>query len=613
MAKTSRIQKRGVRMGVSMAVLLLLVISATCTYRTNLEMQLDGDWMFRTDPLNKGQEERWFLSGIPRIGWTAVKIPDFTNRYDTEERRGVAWYAKNFVLHTRSDSMSIVFNGVDNVAQVWLNGRMAGTVGGYCDAFALDATLGLKEGENEIVVRVADPNGRGGIYGPVSLVPSNRVNEALRTASAGRVARRSADWVRDAVIYSVYLRAFSNEASFKSLEERLPEIKNLGITVLWLLPIHPIGDANRKGTLGSPYAVRDYYAVNAEYGTMEDLRSLVAAVHRHGMKIILDLVINHTAWDSQLLFEYPEWFVTDESGAILSPTAEWTDVAGLNLNHHELRKYLIAMMEFWVKDVGVDGFRCDVAQRVPMDFWKIARTQLDRIKPVLMVAEGSLPQYHLDAFDVTYAWNTCEVLEKLLTGSAVPAVLHESLRLERLRYPEESLRLRFYTNHDKNAWDQPAVTKFGREASKLMAALVYTLPGIPLIYNGEEVGNTERLDLFEKASIDWTDRFRFRALFEELGSMRKNYEVFRRGKYEPVENSNAGRVLSFARVGDAEVAVIVANVSHDPVSVSVRMKRFSVKEWKVIYGGREQMIDGAESMKLPGYGWKIFIGTRTKG
>jgi glycosidase len=200
--------------------------------------------------------------------------------------------------------------------------------------------------------------------------PSFSQSSRTYPATGGKPSlRQSADWVRNAVIYEVYLRSFSREGTFRGLEKRLPELKDLGVTVIWLMPIHPVGELKRKGHLGSPYAVRDYYAVNPEFGTLEDFRSLVRSVHNTGMHIIIDLVINHTAWDNPLITEHPDWYTHDEKREIVSPNKDWTDVADLDYSRQGLRDYMTGMMVYWVRDIGIDGYRCDVAELLPTDFW----------------------------------------------------------------------------------------------------------------------------------------------------------------------------------------------------------------------------------------------------
>ena len=287
-------------------------------------------------------------------------------------------------------------------------------------------------------------------------------------------ARASANWVKHAVIYEVYLRSFSKEGTLKALEGRIPELKQLGVTVLWVMPIHPTGIINRKGSLGSPYSVRDYYAVNPEFGTLDDVKSLVHTVHQQGLKMIIDLVANHTAWDNPMLMKHPEWYTHNASGKIIPPNPDWTDVADLNYDNPELRTYMIAMMKYWVQDIGIDGFRCDVAELVPTDFWETAEKELESIKPVLMLSEGSLPEHHLKAFDITYSWNVYDVFDKVLGGSTPATIFHDLLKTESHQFPKGSLRMRFNTNHDKNAYDGSAVEKFSPQGAKATAVLSFT-------------------------------------------------------------------------------------------------------------------------------------------
>ena len=371
------------------------------------------------------------------------------------------------------------------------------------------------------MVLVKDNSGGGGIYKSVTMTETSRLEDLLKSQYFGKPALRSADWAKDAVIYSVYLRSFSPEGTFAALEKRLPELKDLGATVLWLLPVHPGGVKNRKGSLGSPYSIQDYYAVNPEFGTMGDFRRLVAAVHKNGMKLIIDLVANHTSWDSKLIKEHPDWFVRDISGKIVAPNPDWTDVAHLDYSRPELRKYMIDMMCWWVREVGIDGYRCDVAELVPTSFWNEARWRLNRIKPVMMLSEGTIPEHHMSAFDITYAWNIYDQLLPILSGKRPATTLDQLLRNEYLQFPTGALRLRFATNHDKNAWDAPAILKFGPAGLKAATVLVNTLPGVPLIYTGEEVANDRRLSLFEKVEVDWQRP-------KEMGKLNKRCSGFAR-------------------------------------------------------------------------------------
>lgn len=372
-------------------------------------------------------------------------------------------------------------------------------------------------------------------------------------------ARHSEDWVRRGIIYEVYTRSFSPAGNFTGVEKRLPELKKLGITILWIMPIHPVGVLHRKGTLGSQYSVQDYYAINPEFGTLDDFQRLVNSAHKLGFHLIIDLVANHTAWDSKLIKEHPEWFKKNSAGNIESPNPDWTDVAALNYAQPGLRRYMIEMMKYWVRDIGVDGFRCDVAELVPTDFWEDARAALDSIKPVMMLAEGAYPPHHLKAFDASYGWNTYQVLAPIIQGKKSALALDTVLDIERSAYPHGSLRMRFSSNHDENAWDASDVKKFGIKGAKLAAAVVNTLPGIPLLYNGQEVGNSKKLKLFEKISIDWKGGSEFRKLYAKLFNLRKNEPAFSDGEMLQLSTSNSQHVYAFARISGTNKFIVVLN------------------------------------------------------
>jgi len=397
-----------------------------------------------------------------------------------------------------------------------------------------------------------------------------QISDSLRTRNlSARCARHSEDWVRRGIIYEVNTRSFSNAGNFAGVEQRLPELKKLGATILWIMPIHPVGVLNRKGPLGSQYAVQDYYAVNPEFGTIDDFQRLLNSAHKLGFHLIIDLVANHTAWDSKLIKEHPDWFTKDSAGKIVSPNPDWTDVADLNYSQPGLRRYMIEMMKYWVRDVGVDGFRCDVAELVPLDFWEDARAALDSIKPVMMLAEGAYPPHHLKAFDASYGWNTYGILAPIIKGKKSVLALDTVLSIEKGAYPEGSLRMRFSSNHDENAWDAPDVKKFGIKGAKLAAIIVNTLPGIPLLYNGQEVGSSKKLKLFEKIPIDWKGGSEFRKLYTALFELRKIEPAFSDGAMIRIPTSNPRRVYAFARVADASKFLVVLNVGAKAFSGSI--------------------------------------------
>lgn len=578
----------------STIVLMMVMTSSLRSEQTDIKLVLDGEWLFRVDSDRIGVTEQWYEHAADRSAWQRVHVPRFWEGYPgLATYDGWGWFARTFHVARVREPMSLHFAGVDDDAIVWVNGIEVGSHEGYSEPFALDVSQALTAGENLVVVLVKDYAGGGGIYKPVTLIEIGKLDELLKSPFYGTPARQSADWVKDACIYSVYLRSFSKEGNFRGLERRLPELKELGVTVVWLLPIHPVGKKNRKGKLGSPYSVQDYYAVNPEFGTLEDFKRLLAAVHASGMKLIIDLVANHTSWDSKLIREHPEWFTKDEHGNIVSPNSDWTDVADLDYSQPALRRYMIEMMKWWVNDVGIDGFRCDVAELVPTDFWEEARRELDMIKPVMMLSEGSLPEHHAYAFDLTYSWNVYDALEVLLKGKRPVALLDQILNIERLQFPEGSLRMRFASNHDKNAWDEPAVIKFGHEGLKLAAVLVNTLPGVPMVYTGDEAANDRRLKLFEKVEADWSKGRDVTDVYKRLFHLRKENKALSRGEMIRLDTKAASNVYAFARVAEDDVVIVVLNFGSEPQFTSVHvplknvLRAYSIAVARDVFDGQE--------------------------
>lgn len=579
---------------------------------------LDGEWLFKADEKKIGMDEEWFGVDTDLAEWSTVNTPKFWEDYPgMASYDGWGWFTREFDWQAFDEPMSIHFAGVDDDAWVWINGVQVGNHSGYSDPFVFNVSGALRHGKNRVTVLVADNSGGGGMYKPITLVETSRVEELLRSAFSTKPARRSADWVTDATVYSVYLRSFSPEGTFKGLEARIPELKELGITVIWLMPIHPVGELKRKGSLGSPYAVRDYYAVNPEFGTKDDFKDLVRTIHANGMRVIIDLVINHTSWDNSLMTKHPDWYTRDASGAVVAPNADWTDVADLDFSNSDLRTYMKEMMIWWVRVMSVDGFRCDVAEMVPTDFWEDARADLDRVKPIMMLSEGSLPEHHVKAFDLTYAWNFYDALEPVLKSRRPVALIDQLFRNEELQFPRGSLRMRFNTNHDKNAWDAPAIKKFGEAGVKLSAVLMHTIPGVPMIYTGEEVANDRRLDLFEKVDIDWNRPREMGDLYRTLHQLRAEHKAVSRGEMLRVQASPEPSVYAFFRVLASDVVFVAMNFSN-----SYQRAAFQVPEsglfnefhsslsMKELFSGDELNITPETrrvAFSLSPFGYKVFV------
>ena len=412
----------------------------------------------------------------------------------------------------------------------------------------------------------------------VALLTAVFVTAAMPAALAQRdVSREQArplrQWVRDGVIYEVFTRDFSPQGNFNGVSAQLDRLKELGVTILWLMPIHVTGEEKKKGTIGSPYAVRDYYSINPDYGTKDDLKRLVGETHRRGMKIIIDIVANHTAWDS-VMMKTPEFYRRDASGKIVSPY-DWTDVAALNYDIAKLRDYMTGMLKYWVREFDLDGFRCDVAGEVPTEFWEQARAELEKIKPeIVMLAEASKPDLLVRAFDLDYGWPLHSVLNDVLMGGAPASALREVVDKERQRFSRGAEHMYFSDNHD----ERRAIARFGERGALAASALVFTLDGVPLIYNGMEVGDTTESGapaLFEKLPIFWPIAERrpvFSKFYKQFTALRRAHPALTQGELKWVRNSDGSRIVSFLRRGGDEEILVMINLSSRPLEGSIEIE-----------------------------------------
>ena len=385
-------------------------------------------------------------------------------------------------------------------------------------------------------------------------------------------ARPARDWVRDGVIYEIYPRDFSAEGNFNGITAQLDRLKDLGVTILWLMPIHPIGQEKKKGTIGSPYAVRDYYAINPDYGTKNDLKRLITEAHRRGLKVIIDIVANHTAWDS-VLMQHPDWYKHDASGKITYPY-DWFDIAALDYHNAELRRYMIDMLKFWIREFDLDGFRCDVAGQVPTDFWENARSELDHIKPdIFMLAEAHKPELQVKAFELDYSWPLHSALTDILQGRGRASDLRAAWESEAKDWPRGALHMRFSDNHD----ERRAIARFGEPGALAASAFMLTLDGVPLLYNGMEAGDSTESGapaLFEKLPIFWPfaeRRPEFPRFYQRMFALRQTSNALRRGALEWLRNSDESRVVTYLRRGADEEILVAINFSNRPFFGSVEV------------------------------------------
>ena len=385
------------------------------------------------------------------------------------------------------------------------------------------------------------------------------------------------EWVKNSVIYEINTRQYSPEGTFKALEADLPRIKELGIDILWMMPIYPIGEKDRKvpegakTSLGSYYSIRDYEAVNPEFGTKEDFKSLVDKAHGMGFKVIIDWVTNHTARDHGWITEHPDWYKKDAKGNIATPN-DWTDCAQLDYSNKALRKEMVSSMKFWITNFDIDGFRCDMAGLVPTDFWEDARTELQKIKPLFMLAEDQdKPELCKIAFDSNYGWEMHHLLNAIAQGKKTASeILSLQTKIDS-ELPKRAFKLNFITNHDENSWNGTAKEKFGN-AEKSCAVLTYTLPGMPLIYNGQEAGMTKRLRFFAKDTINFSDT-QMVPFYKTLNSLKhRNHALWNQpygGNIVPLTNTAPDKIVSFLRSTDNAQVMVLINMSSDTITTTI--------------------------------------------
>jgi glycosidase len=432
-----------------------------------------------------------------------------------------------------------------------------------------------------------------------ALLASCAAPATQRPAASGSaaVAERTA-------LYEVFVRDFSPEGSFAGVRSGLHRIEAVGAEVVWLMPIHPIGVVNRKGTIGSPYSIRDYRALNPDFGTEADFRALVDDVHARGMKLIIDWVPNHTAWDHVWVDSHPEFYTRDEQGGLRVPRNEdgtptdWTDVAELDYGNAALRRAMVADMRYWLETFDIDGFRVDVAGMVPDDFWREAIPQLRSVKPILLLAEWGDVRMHDLGFDLTYGWGSYHRLKQVWRGE--PAHAFVAAEIEELAtMPAGGLRLRFTTNHDETAWDAPPVELFGDRAAPPAAFVAMALlPGPPLIYNGQEVESPQRLPLFERESVEWEQpaAAEARAFYRRVIELSRTHDAFTVGGVDAVATDADDDVIAYARGS----VVVLVNTRPAPVRVSVRDLP--------LHGARELLsgtVQEGGTVDLPAYGVRV--------
>lgn len=414
------------------------------------------------------------------------------------------------------------------------------------------------------------------------------------------------EWSYNNAIYEVNIRQFTEEGNFKAFERHLPRLKQLGADILWFMPIHPIGEKNRKGTLGSYYSVKDYKAVNPEFGTLDEFKSLVKMIHKMGMYIIIDWVANHTAWDHKWITENPNFYTQDSLGNIIPPNPDWSDVADLNYDNKELQSEMIDALKFWVKECDIDGYRCDVAGMVPTEFWIDARIELEKIKNVFMLAEWDTPEMHR-AFDMTYDWDLHHIMNGIVKEEKTAADLIKHLNKNENDFPANAFRMQFTSNHDENSWNGTEYERLG-DGVEAFAVLTCLIPDMPLVYTGQEAGNTKRLSFFEKDLVEWKEHKLF-DIYSKLFQLKKNNKALHNGEHggEMIYPASTDKknVFAFSRSSGKDKVIGVFNLSVNAVEFELNDDTL-LGSYKNYFTGKLESFNSTETFKLNPWEYRVF-------
>ena len=408
------------------------------------------------------------------------------------------------------------------------------------------------------------------------------------------------DWLKKTNIYEVNIRQYTTDGTLKSFQKHLPRLKEMGVEVLWLMPVTPISIEFRQGTLGSYYACNSYTEINSEFGNFDDFKNLVNEIHSLGMKIIIDWVANHTGWGHEWTKQHADWYMHDANNNFIEEN-NWKDVIDLNYNVQEMRMAMIDAMKFWITNFDIDGFRCDMAHLVPLDFWQQARISCDAIKPLLWLAECEVMEYH-NVFDISYAWEWMHVTEKIARRENTVTDLYNVLH-KYSQYPKDSYKLFFTSNHDENSWDGTEYEKYGN-AAKAFAAFTFTWNGIPLIYSGQELPNRKRLKFFDKDEIEWKPDALLGNFYKTLLALHKTNVVSDGEIFNLPVNNNY--VMAFVKKKDDEVLLVLLNFSSDE-KIKIKIEHdWIAGKFENIFSGLQYEFTSTEEFELMGFDYLVY-------
>jgi alpha-amylase len=414
-------------------------------------------------------------------------------------------------------------------------------------------------------------------------------------------------WVLDSNIYEVNLRQYTKEGSFRAFALHLPRLRDMGVETLWFMPITPISKQGRLGTLGSYYACSDYMTTNPEFGSVEDFQWLVGQAHQLGFKVLIDWVANHTGWDHIWTTEHPDFYRRNSEGQFYDAHG-WADVIDLNYDSLELCAEMIRAMRFWVETCDIDGFRCDMAMLVPLNFWKTARMELDRIKPLFWFAECEEISYH-NVFDASYTWKWLHAMEAHWKSSGNMPGIMQVLQYYFQQFPPTALRVYFTSNHDENSHSGTEYERLG-EAALPFAVFCCLYDGLPLIYSGQELPNKKRLLFFDKDEIEWKEPCLLHDFYKTLLNLRKQYSALKSPVIETramnLSNTAGGKVLSFLRRYRQEEVLVILNLSPEDQPVIITGQTLAGCYKDVFHRENPDFISGQPLMLKP-WDYRVYV------
>lgn len=417
------------------------------------------------------------------------------------------------------------------------------------------------------------------------------------------------DWSKNVVLYEVNVRQYTDEGTFNAFAKHLPRLKALGVDVLWFMPTFPIGVVNRKGELGSYYSVKDFMDVNPEFGTLEDFKKIIDKTHELGMYVMLDWVPNHTSWDNKLTLDHPEFYIKGSKGKFTPPIGtDWTDVIQLDWTQKGLQDYMIEAMSFWVK-MGVDGFRVDHPHNTPKEFWERARTELNKIKPVLMLAEHEGPGNFMEkGFDMNYAWELHHLLNSVAQGKDSANAIAKYFSREWAVYPNNVYRLMFLTNHDENSWAGTIDSLMG-DAQRAFGTLIFTAQGVPLIYSGQEACLDKKLKFFVRDAIEW-DTCNMTGFYASLIKLKKGNAALWNGDFGgpmiKIKTNKDNKIFAFYREKENNRVVVFLNLTKKSVSFKPDLKNLD-GEYTEYFTGDRTTFPLSVNITLNPWGYKVFV------